>query len=73
MSQNSLPEPVTYHWMISVQTADGRHASNDGRISVTPGVHTRESTYAAVRNGVSDWLGTDDFSVVSFSLGPNQL
>lgn len=73
MSQNTPPEPVTYHWIITVHTADGRQASNDGQIAVTPGVHTRESTYAAVKATVTDWLGTAEFSVTSFSLAPNQL
>lgn len=73
MPKNTLPEPVSYHWVISVHTADGRQASNDGRINVTPGVHTRESSYAAVKKTVEGWLGTDEFSVTFFSLTPNAL
>lgn len=73
MPQTTQTEPVTYHWIISVHTSDGRQASNDGRITAIPGVHTHESTYAAVKKTVTDWLGTDDYNVIFFSLTPNQI
>jgi hypothetical protein len=66
-------DPILLHWVMTVQTNDGRQATNDGRIKAIPGVHTRETTYQAVRNAMKDVVGTDHFTVLLFSLAPNQL
>ena len=67
------PEPILFHWIMTVQTNDGRQATNDGRISGTPGVHTHETTFQVIQNAMKDVVGTDHFTVVFFSLTPNAL
>lgn len=67
------PAPVAHHWIMTVQTSDGRQGTNDGRISAIPGTHTRESTFTALRAHMKDWIGTDNFTVVFYSLEPNDL
>lgn len=62
-----------FHWVMTVQTNDGRQATNDGRINAIPGVHTQETTYQAVRNAMKDLVETDHFTVVFFALHLNQL
>ncbi|MFJ4356892.1 hypothetical protein ACIP25_11545 [Streptomyces massasporeus] len=64
---------VTYHWIMTVQTDDGRQATNDGRINGVPGVHTHETTFQVVRDAMKNVVETDHFTVVFFSLTPNQL
>lgn len=70
---SNQPEPVSFHWVMTVLTSDGRQATNDGRINAIPGVHTRETSYQAVRKSMKDLVRTDNFTVVFFSLTPNQL
>jgi hypothetical protein len=67
------PDPVQHHWIMTVQTTDGRQATSDGPIDVIPGMHTHETSYKAVRKSVAAWVGTNEFSVLFFSLTPNQL
>ena len=67
------PDPITFHWVMTVQTHDGRQATNDGKISAIPGVHDHQGTYQAVRNSMKDLVGTDHFTVVFFSLTPNAI
>jgi len=71
-TQASPPEPITLHWIMTIQTSDGRQGTNDGQISAVPGVHTHAETYTVVRAHMKDWIGTDNFTVVFFSLTPNQ-
>lgn len=66
-------DAVALHWIMTAQTSDGRQGTNDGRISAVPGLHTRASTYTAVRKAMTEWLGTDNFTVVFFSLAPNEI
>lgn len=73
MPETSHPEPITYHWIMTGQTNDGRHGTNDGRVRAVPGVHTQESTYQTVRKSMAQMLGTDHFTVVFYSLTPNQI
>jgi len=68
----SQPEPISLHWIMTIQTSDGRQGTNDGKVPAVPGVHTHETTYNAVRAHMKDWIGTDNFTVVFFSLTPNQ-
>lgn len=69
----SQPDPISFHWVMTVQTNDGRQATNDGKISAVPGLHTHETTFQAVRNAMKDVVGTDHFTVVFYSLTPNQI
>lgn len=71
-AEASTPEPISLHWIMTVQTSDGRQGTNDGKISAVPGVHTRETTFAAIRKHMKDWIGTDNFTVVFYSLTPDQ-
>ncbi|MFJ3812259.1 hypothetical protein ACIPWE_38590 [Streptomyces sp. NPDC090073] len=65
--------PVKHHWVMTIQTADGRQATTDGVIDVAPGVHTRESSYSEVLRAVKQWAGSDNATVLFFALAPNQL
>jgi len=69
----SHPDPITLHWIMTAQTDDGRQGTNDGRIAATPGVHTHESTYTAVLKAMEEWMGTPHFTVIFFSLTPDQI
>lgn len=72
-TEASHPDPILFHWVMTVQTNDGRQATNDGRINAIPGVHDHESTFKAVRAAMKDLVGTDHFTVVFFSIRPNQI
>jgi len=67
------PAAISFHWIMTVQTNDGRQGTNDGRINAVPGMHTRATTYTAVRKAMEDWMGTAEFTVVFFSLGPDEI
>ncbi|WP_330479966.1 hypothetical protein OG301_39175 (plasmid) [Streptomyces platensis] len=69
----STPAPIKHHWVMTIQTADGRQATNDGQIDVIPGLHTRATSYTAVLNGMKEWVGVTDMTVLFFDLQPNQL
>jgi hypothetical protein len=67
------PDSIDHHWIMTVQSGDGRQGTNDGVIGAIPGMHTRQSTYNAVRKAMADWMGTDNITVVFFTVAPNQL
>lgn len=67
------PAEVAYHWVMTVQTADGRQGTNDGLVNVAPGVHSCQSTYSEVLRAMKQWMGVDNVTVLLFSLQPNQL
>ena len=67
------PEAVNHHWIMTVHTIDGRQGTNDGVIGAIPGMHTSQSTYAAVRQAMREWIGTDNFTVVFYSLTRDDL
>ncbi|MFB7937350.1 hypothetical protein [Streptomyces sp. NPDC056049] len=67
------PAPVPHHFVITLQTGDGRMVTNDGTIPVVPGLHTRMQTYTAVREQIQQSWGLDACTVLYFSLEPNQL
>ncbi|CAM5251327.1 hypothetical protein SXANM310S_00020 [Streptomyces xanthochromogenes] len=60
------PERVPYHWVVTLQTADGRQASLDGTIPVAEG-SSRAATYTALVAHVKKHFGmTGVASVVLF-------
>lgn len=65
-------EPVTYHWIATVQTGRGRIETNDGPVTAVPGVHTHTSTYRAVLANLTEKYGTD-FGLLFFALTPDRL
>ncbi|MGW2367138.1 hypothetical protein ACWCZ5_16340 [Streptomyces sp. NPDC001667] len=67
------PVPVKYHWVMTVQTADGRQGTYDGPIDVVPGIHTHTSTYNVVRKFLTEQMGTDRLTVLFFAIAPDQL
>lgn len=69
----SQPDPISFHWIMTVQTNDGRQATNDGKVGAVPGLHTHETTFRAVRDSMKGLVGTDHFTVVFFSLTPNAI
>jgi hypothetical protein len=64
---------VAYHWIMTVQTDDGRQGTNDGQIGALPGIHTDESTYTTVLNGMKKWMETEQVTVVFYRLVPNAI
>lgn len=66
------PEPVTYHWIATVQTDRGQIATDDGPVTAVPGIHTRTTTYNAIHANLAEKYGSN-FVVLFFSLEPNQL
>jgi len=67
------PDPISFHWIMTVQTNDGRQVTNDGKVGAVPGLHTRETTFQAVRDSMKGLVGTDNFTVLFFSLAPNAI
>lgn len=63
---------TAFHWVMTVQVADGRQATTDGVINVVPGVHTRQSTYTEVLRAVKDWVRSDSVTVLFYDVQPNQ-
>lgn len=67
------PAPVAHHWIMTVQSVDGRQGTSDGHIDVTPGVHTDETTYSTVLNGMRKWIGSENITVLFYRLSPSAL
>lgn len=63
---------VAYHWIATVQTDRGQIVTEDGPATAVPGVHTRTTTYNAVRAHLAEKYGAN-FVVLFFSLAPDQL
>ena len=69
----SAPVPVAHHWIMTVQSSDGRQGTSDGRIDVVPGVHTDEVTYSTVLDGMREWIGSKNVTVLFYRLSPSAL
>lgn len=67
------PAATAYHWLMTVQTNNGRQGTNDGIVQVTPGIDTRQSTYTEVLRAMREWTGTDSITVLFYSLEPNDI
>ncbi|MFE5548977.1 hypothetical protein ACFQ71_34860 [Streptomyces sp. NPDC056534] len=68
------PAPVPHHFLLTLQTGDGRIFTNDGVVQVIPDIHTRMDTLKAVRDQVMQQWGLGGQSIVLFfALEPNQL
>lgn len=67
------PATVAHHWIMTVHSADGRQGTRDGSIDVIPGIHTDETTYSTVLNGMRKWIGTENITVLFYRLSPNAL
>ncbi|MFD3334946.1 hypothetical protein ACFWV1_20185 [Streptomyces sp. NPDC058700] len=67
------PAPVPHHFLITLQTGDGRVVTSDGIIPVIPGIHTRMDTLKAVRQHVTEqWALRGQCVVLLFALEPDQ-
>lgn len=76
MTENTTQSaaPIWHHFVVVLQTADGRIVTQDGTAPLTPGVHTRESVYDALTKKVADNFGvTGAATVTFFSLAPNAI
>jgi len=71
--QTTEPAPVLYHWIMTVQTDDGRQATNDGTANVLPGIHSQGVTYSNVLTEMKKWMGTEQATVVFYRLVPNAI
>ncbi|MCZ4513491.1 hypothetical protein O3Q52_36170 [Streptomyces sp. ActVer] len=67
------PAIVAHHWIMTVQSADGRQGTSDGNIDVIPGVHTDEATYSRVLNGMREWIGSENITVLFYRLAPSTI
>lgn len=65
-------QPVTYHWIATVQTGRGLIVTNDGQVTAVPGLHTHTTTYNAVMANLTEKHGTD-FGLLFISITPDQL
>lgn len=72
MGETTETASVTYHWIATVQTGDGRISTNDGPVNAIMGVHTHTSTYRAVLANLTEKYGPD-FGLLFFALEPDQL
>ncbi|MGW5776050.1 hypothetical protein [Streptomyces sp. NPDC003863] len=65
---------VQYHFLITLQIEGGRIITNDGTISVVPGLHTRQGILPVVRDQImQQWGLAGGCIVLFFALEPNQL
>ncbi|GGS41523.1 hypothetical protein F2B00_22100 [Streptomyces parvus] len=71
-TQAETPEPVTYHWIATIQTARGQIATDDGPVTAVPGVHTHTTIYQNIQAYLEEKYGAN-FVVLFFSLTPDQL
>lgn len=62
---------TAYHWVMSVQTPDGRMNTRSAVVDVPEGV-TREQVFAFVSNQFAEDYG-QTFTVLLFDLHPNKL
>jgi hypothetical protein len=67
------PNAIPHHWIMTVQSSDGRQGTSDGRIDVIPGIHTDETTYSTVLNGMREWIGSTNITVLFYRLAPNEV
>ncbi|MFG3492457.1 hypothetical protein [Streptomyces sp. NPDC047972] len=68
------PTAVPHHFLLTLQTGDGRIFTNDGVVQVIPGIHTRMDTLKTVREQVLAQYGVRGQAIVLFfALEPNQL
>lgn len=70
---SDAPAPVTFHWIMTVQTETGRQGTNDGSVAVTPGVDTDESTYTSVLRAMRQWVGVENVTVLYYRLAPSAI
>lgn len=66
-------QAAAYHWIMTVQTSDGRQGTSDGPIRLTPGVHTAESAYSFVLAEMKKWIGSENTTVLFYRLSPSTL
>jgi hypothetical protein len=69
----NAPAPIAHHWIMTVQSVDGRQGTSDGHIDVIPGVHTDETTYSTVLNGMRKWIGSENITVLFYRLSPSAI
>jgi hypothetical protein len=69
----SATTPVSYHFVLTIQTNEGFSATTEGLIPITPGTHTRQQVYMALCEQVREHYDLTGFSVLHFSLEPNSL
>ncbi|MEU7149185.1 hypothetical protein AB0B15_14285 [Streptomyces sp. NPDC045456] len=66
-------QEIQHHWIMSIQSGDGRMTTDDGSIGVIPGVHTHTQTFNTVRDLLLDKYAFPAAIVVFFSVTPDQL
>ncbi|MFJ8663113.1 hypothetical protein [Streptomyces sp. NPDC093795] len=69
----ALPGTVPLHFILTIQTDDGRTVTSDGTVLSVPGAHTRTATFARLREQAMEHWGLSRCVVLFFSLEPNQL
>ncbi|MFD8365686.1 hypothetical protein [Streptomyces hygroscopicus] len=62
---------VTFYWLVTIQTDDGRRITTYGTTPVAPGTHTRMTTTRAVLDSLKDQYG--GFTVLCLYLEPNDI
>lgn len=73
MSEQQTPAAIPHHWIMTLQTSDGRQGTNGGSIDVTPGTHTDATTYSVVLAGMRKWIGSENVTVLFYRLTPNEI
>lgn len=66
-------QEIQHHWIMSLQSGDGRMTTDDGSIGVVPGVHTHQQTFKTVYDRLMNKYGFPAAIVVFFSVSPDQL
>jgi hypothetical protein len=70
---SQAPATVMYHWIMTIQSGNGRIATSDGSVNVTPGTHTRTQTYDLLLKDVRERFNLPDAVVLFFDLAVDQL
>jgi len=65
------PAQITFYWLATILTDDGRRITCDGTMSANPNEHTRMSTTRAVMQHLKGIHG--GLTVLFLSLEPNEI
>lgn len=62
---------VTFYWLATIETDQGKQVTCDGTMPAAPGTHTRMTTTRAVMEHLKEQHG--DLVVLYFLLQPNEI
>ncbi|WP_435643848.1 hypothetical protein ACR9VJ_26335 [Streptomyces sp. H49] len=71
MPSSAQTTEITYYWLATIVTDNGRQITSSSTVPVVPGVHTRMTTVNAVMAHLKEQYG--NFTVLFLLLEPNEI